>query len=72
VVIFASEKQCLGMLRVLGGVKQRGQYLVDGIQAQSQGHVADWTYVSKDAAIPCVGIKSSVGHVIIPRPVMPQ
>jgi len=38
------------MLLVLGGVKQRGQNLVDGIQAQ--GQVADRTYVSKDAAMP--------------------
>jgi len=44
------------MLRVLGGVKQRGQKLADGIQAQSQGQVADRTYVSKDTAMPCVDI----------------
>src|SRR5271166_3360475 len=60
------------MLRILGGVKQRGQYLVDGIQAQSQGQVADRTNVSKDAAMPCVDIGSSVGRGLIPRQVTPQ
>src|SRR5208282_3285400 len=60
------------MLRVLGGVKQRGQNPVDGIQAQFHGQVADRTYVSKNAAIPCVGIKSSLGRVLILRQVTPQ
>jgi hypothetical protein len=45
-------------LRVLGGVKQRGQYLVDGIQAKFHWQGADRTYVSKDAAMPCIGINA--------------
>ena len=40
--------------------------------AQSQGQVADRTNVSKDAAMPCVDIKSSVGRGLIPRQVTPQ
>src|SRR5208282_1985936 len=46
--------------------------LVDAIQAQSQSQVADRTYVSKDAAMRCVAIKSSVGRALIPRQVTPQ
>ena len=71
-VFWESAEQCLGMLRVLGGVKQRGQYLVDGFQAKFHWQIADRTCVSKDAAIPHVGIESSVGHVIIPCQVTPQ
>ncbi len=37
--------------------------------AQSQGQVADRTNVSKDAAMPCVDIESSVGRKLIPRQV---
>src|SRR5208337_3648265 len=47
------------------------QTLVDRIQAQSQGQVAHRTYVSKDAAMQCVAIKSSVGRRLIPRQVTP-
>src|SRR5271157_770885 len=48
------------------------QSLVDGIQAQSQGQVADRTYVSKDAAMPCVAITLSLARRLIPRQATPQ
>ena len=60
------------MLRIVASVKQHGQNLIDGIQAEIQGQIAHRTCVSKDAAIPRVGIKPGVGHVIIPRQVTPQ
>ena len=41
-------------------------------EAQIQGQIGDRTCVSKDAAMPRVGIESGVGHVIIPRQVTPQ
>ncbi len=72
VIIVRRDDRDLGTLRVPGGVKQRGQNLIDGDKAQIQGQIAGRPCVSKDTAIPRVGIESGVGHVIIPRQVTPQ